>query len=339
MASLISEIKMFAFPDTMRTWIPCDGRTLNASKYPGLFQMIGVTFGGDANNFKVPDLRDRVLIGNGPARPEFASGGEEKHGLTLDEMPGHRHQAVASTNVANSPTPAGHYWPANAGYVTQSNDSMGDQAVQSVGFGIPHDNMSPYLAVNYAICAEGVLRGAEAYIGDIKAFASNKGIDLGDWFPCDGRLLDIKQYETLYSVILTTYGGDGTTHFAIPDLRGRAPVCWVGNREPAQGLHSYKPGETAGEENVKLTTAQMPRHYHPAQASLRGNSLRPDKNVWANEDGRPAVNGFASELGTGVNMNPAALGESGKGKPHNNMMPFQAIGYWICSHGLYPTRT
>lgn len=336
MSDFVSEIRTFAFPFDIERWVPCDGRKLNSNQYRQLFEKIGTRFGGDEQNFAVPDLRDRVLIGNGPAYPPFSRGGEEKHPLTIQEMPTHHHKALASTNGANSDTPRDHYWPADAGYDNQSNAVMSDQAIDPVGFGIPHDNMSPYTTLNYAICFTGMnLDPPAEVLGIMRVFAGD--INTKDWLPCDGRLLEIAKNSALFQLIGTTYGGDGKTHFAIPDLRGRAAVGWAYGERP-NDLSPYRPGDMAGVPSVTLTVAQMPKHYHPALASTKGNSQQPEGQVWANEDRRPSVDCFASEAGTGALMNPAAIGESGEYQPHNNMMPYQAIGYWIAISGTYPAR-
>lgn len=334
MNDLLSEIRMFAFPSSVKDWIPCDGRALAINQNLALFSLIGTTYGGNESVFNVPDLRERVTIGNGGVFPDFARGGEAKHTLTTQEMPRHRHQAVASSNGANSPTPRNHYWPSDAGYVLQSNAVMSDQAIDQVGYGGAHENMSPYETVNYCICVSGMMPSgpAEDFLGTIKVLAGKVGSR--DWVPCDGRLLAVDQNEALFSLIRFTYGGNGTTQFAVPDLRGRAPVCWGKPKD----LTPYQPGDKAGEVSVKLTVAQMPSHYHPALANVNGNSQQPDGHVWANEDRRPQVNDFASEIGNKVLMNPNAIGEEGGDESHNNMMPYQGIEFWIMTSGIYPSR-
>lgn len=336
MKPLISEIRSFAFSYAPQGWVLCDGSALPVNGGTmDLYQQIGTTFGGDGNYFRVPDLRDRVVIGSGPGHPAFARGGEEAHQLTYQEMPKHRHRGMASANGSDSPNPKDHFWPSDAGYMLRSNGSMSDLATEQVGGGIAHNNMSPYLAINYAIALWGQPPGrsypvTDDFIGTIRPFP--REFDAGWWLPCDGTILPVESYKALYSVIGNTFGCPDDKHFALPDLRGRATV----NAGKPEGLSPYSIADKGGEALVKLTTREMPRHSHPALASTKGNSRQPEGHVWANEDVRPPVNSFASQKGAGALMNPAALGESGGDEPHNNMMPYQIMEYRIAAGGDMP---
>jgi microcystin-dependent protein len=346
----IAEIRMYAFPGNIKGWVPCDGRTLPASEYHALFDLIGTTFGGDNNNFKVPDLRNRVLIGNGPGYPSFAHGGEEAHGLVMQEMPKHNHKALASSNASNVMSPSDNYWPSDPVYVRQPNATMSDQALSQVGFGVPHNNMSPYLAVNYMICVAGIFPGKDFtfddYLGCIKIFAGNVESEKSP--PCDGRLMVGSKNTAMLSLLKKTFGGDGVTTFALPDLRGRAAVCCdlygeISPPKPDEGpvvkLTPYKLAEVAGEATVKLSVAQMATHYHPVYATkFKGNMKNPSGQMWANADNRPPIACFANAKGVGTVMSPAAIGEVGGDQPHNNMMPYQAIRYLMSQSGVYPPR-
>ncbi|SDG63987.1 Microcystin-dependent protein [Dyadobacter soli] len=341
---------MFAYPGDVKYWVPCDGRALEISKNQALFDLIGRAFGGDGAHFNVPDLRNRVLIGNGPDYPMFARGGEETHSLTVQEMPKHHHQALASTNPSNVVSPQDNYWASDAGYVTQANATMNDQTLDMVGYGMPHSNMSPYLAVNYAICVAGIYpaKGFEFddYMGMIKILAGKWDSDRT--VPCDGRLLPVSGNAPLFALLRNTYGGDDVTTFALPDLRGKAAVgCdYVSGAIPPQKddegsttkLTPYQLGKVAGAATVKLTVAEMPKHYHPAHARNRGNLKSPLGQMWANQDSRPPVPCFANDKGAGAVMSPSAIGDAGGDQPHNNMMPYQAIGYVMSLGGVYPSR-
>lgn len=334
-----AEIRMFAFDTEIQGYIPCDGRTYPVNPDDQLFRLIGATFGKEDGRYKLPDLRDRVLIGNGPARPEFSTGGEGAHKLTIDEMPRHRHKAITSSNGSDNPSPKGHFWPADAGYVAQHNSVMSDRAVEAAGSGVAHNNMSPYLAINYTICTDGMYTDGHFplvndYIATIRAFATK--VTPGAWLPCDGRELLISSNTALYSLLGTKYGGNGTTTFALPDLRGRAAVQhWTYSK---LDLTSYGIGERAGVETVSLKVAQMPGHSHSPLASELANTQQPEGQVWANEDRRPPVDGFAVAKGAGVAMSLDALGETGGDQPHNNMMPYLGIEFMISCAGIYPQR-
>lgn len=164
------------------------------------------------------------------------------------------------------------------------------------------------------------------YIGEIKLF-SGATIPEG-WLLCDGRELKVSAYFNLFSVIGYTYGGEGDT-FYLPDLRGRAAVSYGTTNE----LTSYELGENAGEKEVTLTVAELPRHRHNTNAGLSGTVENPVKNVWANAPGRPAIDSYAKNKGKGALMNTNAIGKTGGDLPHNNMMPFLALNYYINAGG------
>jgi microcystin-dependent protein len=326
---------MFAFPWLPQGWRFCDGSTLSVHQHPILYQLIGNTFGGDDDYFNLPDLRNKVIIGRGPEYPAFTMGGEETHELTVPEMPKHRHQAIASANGSDSATPKDHFWPSDAGYVTQSNGNMSNQATEPAGSGIAHSNMSPYLAINYAMSLWGdypddTYRVQDDFIGTIRAFP--KKLRAGWWVPCDGTILLVETHRSLFLEIGATYGGNGETTFALPDLRGRSTV----NCGEPKGLSHYKLAEKGGEASVKLTVAEMPRHSHLPLAAAKATTSSPAGQVWANEDLRPPINGFAGAKGAGEIMNPAAIGEAGEDAPHNNMMPYLTMEYMIAAGGDRP---
>jgi microcystin-dependent protein len=176
---LIGEIRAFGFNFTPQGWLPCDGSTYNISAFSALFSIVGVEFGGNGTtNFKVPDLRGKSVVGVQPGSGGFsvpgATGGTELVTLTSDTMPAHNHlmQAVtrsslAQTSVATA-TPAANVYLSNAfsvglaqGIIAYSNTGgantpLNPQSISLGGGGIPHNNMSPYLAMTYCICAEGV---------------------------------------------------------------------------------------------------------------------------------------------------------------------------------------
>lgn len=155
------------------------------------------------------------------------------------------------------------------------------------------------------------------------------------WAYCDGQLLDISQNTALFSLLGTIYGGDGRTTFALPDLRGRAPIH-SGN---GPGLSSYRQGQKGGLENVTLSTSQLPAHFHVLTAS----SLVPNKNV---AEGASLASG--NEIGSmdkiytqstdKVNLNSSTT-NSGGGQPHENRPPFIALNYIIATVGIYPSRS
>lgn len=163
---------------------------------------------------------------------------------------------------------------------------------------------------------------AEPYIGEIRLFAF--GVIPSGWTPCEGQLLNIGSYQALYSILGTTYGGDGRTTFALPDLRGRAPVGFNG---------SIPLGYADGQERHTLMNNEMPEHTHLALGSSAGATTRTATGkVWASTDSNP----YAASVPTGV-MSERALASVG-GQSHNNMQPYGVVSYCIALNGYYPSR-
>ncbi len=168
------------------------------------------------------------------------------------------------------------------------------------------------------------------YVGEILLFAGNFA-PVG-WAFCDGQILAISDYDVLFSILGTTYGGNGTTNFALPDLRGRVPIGFG----QGAGLSNYDQGQIGGEENHTLTTPEMPQHTHSANADTAGGtSDSPSNNV-------PAVNNEGIQhYGSTVNgtMNSNAIGTTGGSQAHNNLQPYLAMNYIISLEGVYPSRS
>jgi len=169
----------------------------------------------------------------------------------------------------------------------------------------------------------------DPYIGQIMMFGGN--FAPRGWALCNGQLLSIAQNTALFSILGTTYGGDGRTTFGLPDLRGRAPIHWG----QGPGLTNRTIGESGGEETVTLSGAQMPAHNHVANAASGGGSATSPQNaVWAASTARDNIYAAAAD----TSMSPSAIGPAGSGQPHDNMPPYQAVSYIIALEGLYPPR-
>lgn len=166
------------------------------------------------------------------------------------------------------------------------------------------------------------------FIGEIRMFGGNFA-PRGFAF-CSGQLLAISQNDTLFALIGTTYGGDGQTTFALPDLRGRIPV----HAGQGPGLASYVLGQSSGSETVTLTAQQLPAHTHAAQAqSAAGTQAGPGGGVWA----ASGQNQFSSNA-PNAGMSTAAIGPVGGSQPHDNMAPFQVVSFIIALEGIFPSR-
>ncbi|AVP99836.1 phage tail protein [Ahniella affigens] len=168
---------------------------------------------------------------------------------------------------------------------------------------------------------------AQPYVGEIRMFAGN--FAPAGWMFCEGQLLPISENETLFQLIGTTYGGDGESTFALPDLRGRLPIH--------QG-NGFILAETGGVEEVTLTVQQIPAHSHPALASgntgtgavAQGNSLS-GLSVASN-----------SAYGTDAprtNISPVSISSVGGNQPHTNFQPYLCVDFIISLFGIFPSQT
>jgi microcystin-dependent protein len=165
---------------------------------------------------------------------------------------------------------------------------------------------------------------ATPFIGEIRMFAGNFA-PVG-WAFCNGAVIPISENDALFNLIGTTYGGDGQTTFALPNLQSRLPFH-VG---PGFAL-----GQSGGVETVTLTTPQIPAHSHVPQAnSANGNQASPANGVWA----ASALNEF-STAAPGANMDPGALGNTGGSQPHDNMPPFLVVNFILSLFGVFPSQT
>jgi microcystin-dependent protein len=164
------------------------------------------------------------------------------------------------------------------------------------------------------------------FVGEIRMFGGS--FAPAGWAFCAGQLMPISENDTLFTLIGTTYGGDGQETFGLPDLQGRTPV----HQGTLSGT-TYTIGETGGVESVTLSTNQMPAHNHAILASQDvGNSPNSTNNVIARSG---QVNAFLNANPT-VNMNAGLLGAVGGSQPHENMQPYLVISYIISLFGIFP---
>ncbi len=152
------------------------------------------------------------------------------------------------------------------------------------------------------------------------------------WAFCDGQLIAISQNTALFSILGTTYGGDGRTTFALPDLRGRVSIH--PGRGP--GLSSYSLGERGGQETVTLSSAQMPPHNHQIHAANAGGD---DTDPTQAKAFATAGNDLYIDSAQGTTMPNEIISSNGGGQPHNNVQPFECVNYIIALEGVYPSRS
>ena len=162
---------------------------------------------------------------------------------------------------------------------------------------------------------------SQCYLGEIRMFCGNFA-PFG-WALCNGQLLSIAQYNALFSLLGTTYGGDGVNTFGLPNLQSRVPV--------AQGP-GYVLGQMAGEENHTLITNEIPSHGHTVTALTTGNVASPAGAVYGG-----ANLAFYTTTPTAT-MNAAMVVPNNGGLPHSNIMPYQAVNFIIALEGIYPSQ-
>lgn len=176
-------------------------------------------------------------------------------------------------------------------------------------------------------------------LGEITMFGGNYAPR--GWAFCNGQLLPISQYSALFSILGTTYGGDGRTTFALPDLRGRVPVHVGGSSGSGPGLSNYQLGQRGGAESVTLTVNEMPSHNHGANMKLRGSTGTADLST--PENNYPGgVRVYSNDQGGLVDMAADAIGgttsNTGGDQPHENRPPYGTVNYIIALQGMYPSR-
>ena len=172
---------------------------------------------------------------------------------------------------------------------------------------------------------------SEPFVAEIRIFGFSfapKG-----WAFCNGALLSISQNTALFSLLGTTYGGDGKSNFALPDMQGRVPL------HPGQGpgLSLFDLGESGGEEIVTLLSNQIPAHTHPANCTNAvGTSYDPTGNVWSTDGAGNNEYGSGPVAGQ---MSPSAVLPTGGSQPHDNIQPSLVMNFCIALQGIFPARS
>lgn len=172
------------------------------------------------------------------------------------------------------------------------------------------------------------------FVGEIRLFGFSR--IPSEWLACDGTLLPISEYEVLFSLLGTTYGGDGQNSFALPDLRGRVPV----HQGTGAGLSPRVMGQASGSEQTTLMSTQLPVHTHTLQVTASNASATvPAGNV---QPGALATDVMYTTDMTGATptqLGSASITPSGGNQPHDNLMPTQTVSYCIAWAGIYPSHS
>jgi microcystin-dependent protein len=171
---------------------------------------------------------------------------------------------------------------------------------------------------------------SDPFVAEIRMFAGNFAPT--GWALCNGQLLPLSQNTALFSLLGTTYGGDGKSTFALPNLQDSAPM------HPGQGagLSLYDLGQQGGSPNVTLLVSELPLHNHIANAKTSlGNSQTPADQTWAGSNNAKQYVNTAPNLA----MSPLALSPTGGSLPHNNLAPYLVVTFIIALQGVFPPRT
>jgi microcystin-dependent protein len=177
---------------------------------------------------------------------------------------------------------------------------------------------------------------ADPFLAEIRIFAGNFAPT--GWALCNGQILAISQNTALFALLGTTYGGDGKTTFALPNLQGRVPI----HQGQGPGLSEYFLGQSSGAPSVTLIQTEMPAHSHIAQANADASSPQAGPapgNVWGALPGRPAPPPIYVNSGPNTLMSPNALAIAGSSQPHNNMQPYLGLTFIIALQGIFPPRS
>jgi microcystin-dependent protein len=213
---------------------------------------------------------------------------------------------------------------------------MSQQAISGGGGGRPHDNVQPFVALNYIICLEGAqptdrVDHADPFLGEIRMIAGDR-VPRG-FAACEGQIMELTQNTALFTLLGTTYGGDGRTTFALPDLRGAVAMGYG----EGPGLSARNLGDTGGEETVALTEAELPPHGHTMRAAPEpASSATPEPYaVLAVASGGSA---YSTHTDARTALAGEALGAGSAAAGHNNLQPYLALRFCVAVAGVYPPR-
>jgi microcystin-dependent protein len=171
---------------------------------------------------------------------------------------------------------------------------------------------------------------SDPFIGEIRMFGGNFA-PVG-WLMCDGSFVSISEYEVLYTLLGTTFGGDGQTNFGLPDMRGRVPI----HTGQGQGLQNYRLGQLAGDNGVTLTGANLPAHTHAFQAVTDASTTATAQGALLAQVAQVSI---YTQRGANAGLSGNAIAAApGGGQPHENRMPSLTLTFIICYAGIFPSQ-
>jgi microcystin-dependent protein len=175
---------------------------------------------------------------------------------------------------------------------------------------------------------------ANPFLAEIRVFPFN--FPPRGWAMCDGQLMSIAQNTALFSLLGTTYGGDGQSNFALPNLQGQVAIHWG----QGPGLSVYDLGQSCGEDTVTLLPVEMPGHSHSAMGvAAKGTTAVPTSGLWAEPAAARATISAYSDVVSGPQaLNPQAIAASGGAAPHENRPPLLVMNFCIALQGIFPAR-
>ena len=179
---------------------------------------------------------------------------------------------------------------------------------------------------------------SEFFIGQIMMAGFNFAPKF--WALSNGQLLPINQNQALFSLLGTQYGGNGTTNFALPDLRSRTPIGYASSVDPSWQPPSVQIGQSSGVENVTLLSTNLPAHTHSMNASTtNGDNRIPTGRLFGTSTSTAtAPNLYAASTGPLVPQNPQTMAPAGGNQPHPNLQPYSVINFCIALSGIFPSR-
>lgn len=329
----VGEIRMMASNVVPQNCAVCDGRALAVVDYPDLYAAIGITYGiSGGGYFNLPDLRGCVPINRSNTDHLGSTGGSEQVVLQTTQIPAHRHAMFGTSATATQSAPTFNLLAQTirpkVAYTTTAPGAayMSNQSIGNTGDQVGHDNVQPFLCVNFII-ALTALGPTPPYLGEIRVFPF--GFMPVGWAPCTGQLLQINQYTALYQLLGKTYGGDGQTTFGLPNLQGSVPM----GTGDAPGRTPRSLGDNGGSAKVELMQVHLASHSHLLLTQPGGaDAPYPQTCTFAQADG---FTPYIAAAGATTQMYGTSIGNTGGSTPHNNLQPYMALNFGISLQGTY----